>query len=109
MAKYAMSLVTLGLAEELRSEGIGANSLWPRTLIDTAAIRNLPGGGSLASSSRSPEIVADAAHVILTSDPRTTTGNFFTDEEALRRTGITDFARYSLGAPEDRLTPDIFL
>ncbi|WP_422936051.1 SDR family oxidoreductase [Sinomonas sp. P47F7] len=109
MAKYGMSLVTLGLAEELRGDGIGVNSLWPCTLIDTAAIRNLPGGAAMAGVSRSPEIVADAAYAILTSDPRTTSGHFFTDEDALRRAGITDFTRYSLGAPEDRLARDIFL
>lgn len=109
MAKYAMSLVTLGLAEELREDGIGVNSLWPCTLIDTAAIRNLPHGDEIVRGARSPEIVADAAYAILTSDPRLTTGNFFTDEEALKRVGITDFSRYSLGAPEDRLVPDIFL
>ncbi|WP_334171243.1 SDR family oxidoreductase [Sinomonas sp.] len=109
MAKYAMSLVTLGLAEELRGDGIAANSLWPRTLIDTAAIRNLPGGAAMAHASRGPEIVADAAHAILTSDPRTTTGHFFTDEEALRRVGVTDFSRYSRGASEDGLERDIFL
>ncbi|WP_138443682.1 SDR family oxidoreductase [Sinomonas susongensis] len=109
MAKYAMSLVTLGLAEELKDEGIAANSLWPQTLIDTAAIRNLPGGAAMAHASRSPEIVAHAAHAILTSDPRTTTGRFFTDEEALRSVGITDFSRYSPGAPEGALERDIFL
>ena len=109
MAKFGMSLVTLGLAEELRGDGIGVNSLWPCTLIDTAAIRNLPGGEEMAGVSRSPEIVADAAHAILTSDPRETTGNFFTDEQALARVGVADFSRYSLGAPEDRLARDIFL
>ena len=109
MAKYGMSLTTLGLAEELRGDGIGVNSLWPATLIDTAAIRAMPDGDTLASAGRSPQIVADAAHAVLTSDPRTTTGNFFTDEQVLRAAGVTDFARYSLGAPEDRLVPDIFL
>jgi citronellol/citronellal dehydrogenase len=109
MAKYGMSLTTLGLAEELRGDGIGVNSLWPATLIDTAAIRAMPGGDALASAGRSPQIVADAAHAVLTGDPRTTTGNFFTDEEVLRAAGVTDFAPYSLGASEDRLVPDIFL
>lgn len=109
MAKYGMSLTTLGLAEELRADGIGVNSLWPATLIDTAAIRAMPDGDTLASAGRSPQIVADAAHAVLVSDPRTTTGNFFTDEEVLRAAGVTDFAPYSLGAPEDRLVPDIFL
>ncbi|GAB4099132.1 NAD(P)-dependent oxidoreductase [Sinomonas halotolerans] len=109
MAKYGMSLTTLGLAEELRPDGIGVNSLWPATLIDTAAIRAMPGGDALARAGRSAQIVADAAHAVLTSDPRSTTGNFFTDEEVLRAAGVEDFAPYSLGAPEDRLVPDIFL
>ncbi|GHG48262.1 short chain dehydrogenase [Sinomonas cellulolyticus] len=109
IAKYGMSLTTLGLAEELRAAGIAVNSLWPATLIDTAAIRAMPDGDTLASAGRSPQIVADAAHAILTSDPRATTGNFFTDEQVLRAAGVTDFTPYSLGAPEDRLVPDIFL
>ncbi|MDQ6752310.1 MAG: NAD(P)-dependent oxidoreductase [Actinomycetota bacterium] len=109
MAKYGMSLTTLGLAEELREDGIAVNSLWPCTLIDTAAIRNMPGGGQLVKAARSPEIMADAAHAVLTRASRDTTGNFFTDEEVLGQEGVTDFSRYSLGAPEDRLVADIFL
>lgn len=109
MAKYGMSLTTLGLAEELRGDGIAVNSLWPRTLIDTAAIRAMPGGSELVRASRTPDIVADAAHAVLVRPARECTGNFFTDEEVLRQEGITDFSRYSLGAPEDALVPDIFL
>ena len=109
MAKYGMSLTTLGLAEELRIEGIGVNSLWPATLIDTAAIRNLPGGERLATASRSPRIVADAAVAILARPPAECTGNFFTDEEVLRDEGIEDFSGYGLGAREDQLVADIFL
>ncbi|WP_309072348.1 SDR family oxidoreductase [Arthrobacter sp.] len=109
MAKYGMSLTTLGLAEELRSEGIAVNSLWPRTLIDTAAIRAMPGGSELIKAARTPDIVADAAHAVLLRPASECTGNFFTDEEVLRQEGVTDFSRYSLGAPEDRLIPDIFL
>ncbi|WP_077489741.1 SDR family oxidoreductase [Sinomonas mesophila] len=109
MSKYGMSLTTLGLAHELRGDGIGVNSLWPATLIDTAAIRAMPDGDALASAGRSPRIVADAAHAVLTQDPREVTGNFFTDEEVLRAAGLTDFSAYSLGAPEDGLVPDIFL
>ncbi|MBG6217342.1 citronellol/citronellal dehydrogenase [Arthrobacter sp. CAN_A6] len=109
LAKYGMSLTTLGLAEEFRADGIGVNSLWPATLIDTAAIRNMPGGGTMVQAARSPEIVADAAHAVLTRNSRDCTGNFFTDEEVLRQEGETDFTGYSLGAPEDRLVPDIFL
>ena len=109
MAKYGMSLTTLGLAEELRSEGIGVNSLWPQTLIDTAAVRAMDGGQRLAQSARTPQIVADAAHAVLLRDARSCTGNFFTDEDVLRQEGITDFAPYSPGVPVDRLIPDIFL
>ena len=109
MAKYGMSLTTLGLAHELRGDGIGVNSLWPATLIDTAAIRAMPDGDALASAGRSPRIVADAAHAVLTQDPREVTGHFFTDEEVLRAAGIDDLSAYSLGASEDRLVPDIFL
>lgn len=109
MAKYGMSLTTLGLAEELRGDGIGVNSLWPRTLIDTAAIRNMPGGNDLIKAARTPDIVADAAHAVLVRPARECTGNFFTDEDVLRQDGVTDFSGYSPGAPEDRLVPDIFL
>lgn len=109
MAKYGMSMTTLGLAEELRADGIGVNSLWPCTLIDTAAIRNLPGGGQLASGARSPQIVADAAHAVLVRDAATTTGNFFTDERVLAEAGVTDLSGYSLSGPEVPLVPDIFL
>ena len=109
MAKYGMSLTTLGLAEELRADGIAVNSLWPRTLIDTAAIRNMPGGSELIKAARTPAIVADAAHAVLTRPSRECTGNFFTDEDVLRQEGVTDFSGYSRGAPEDRLVPDLFL
>jgi citronellol/citronellal dehydrogenase len=109
MAKYGMSLTTLGLAEELRADAIAVNSLWPATLIDTAAIRNMPGGESLARSARSPRIVADAAVAVLARPAAGCTGNFFTDEDVLRAEGATDLSEYSLGAPEDRLVPDIFL
>jgi citronellol/citronellal dehydrogenase len=107
MAKYGMSLTTLGLAEELKDDGVSVNSLWPCTLIDTAAIRNMPGGRQMVQAARGPEIMADAAHAVLTGSGAT--GNFYTDEEVLRAAGVTDFAPYSLGAPEDRLVPDIFL
>ncbi|GGC99747.1 short chain dehydrogenase [Tersicoccus solisilvae] len=109
MAKYGMSLTTLGLAEELRDRGIGVNSLWPCTLIDTAAIRAMPGGEQLVRAARRPAIMADAAHAVLVRDAATTTGNFFTDEQVLREAGVTDFRPYSLGAAEHELLPDIFL
>ncbi len=109
MAKYGMSLTTLGLAEELRPLGIGVNSLWPCTLIDTAAIRNMPGGEKMVQFGRSADIVADAAYAILTRDPRSCTGNFYTDEQILGEEGATDFTGYSLGAAEDQLVRDMFL
>ena len=113
MAKYGMSLTTLGLAEELKADGIKVNSLWPCTLIDTAAIRNMPEGERIAQAARGPEIMADAAHAVLTGSNLENgglpSGNFYTDEAVLTAAGVTDFRPYSLGAPEDRLVPDIFL
>jgi citronellol/citronellal dehydrogenase len=108
IAKFGMSLCTLGMAEELRADGIAVNSLWPLTTIDTAAIRNLLGGTPLAEASRRPEIVADAAYAILTKPARECTGNFFIDEEVLRSEGVTDFSRYS-SAPQERLVADFFV
>jgi citronellol/citronellal dehydrogenase len=113
MAKYGMSLTTLGLAEELKADGISVNSLWPCTLIATAAIRNMPHGDVMVQAARGPQIMADAAHAILTGSSLASggaaTGNFYTDEQVLAATGVTDFRPYSLGAPEDGLVPDIFL
>ncbi len=109
MAKYGMSLTTLGLAEEFRNDGVAVNSLWPATLIDTAAIRNMPGGDRMVQAARSPEIVADAARAVVMRPARSCTGNFYTDEAVLREEGITDLSEYSLGAPEETLVPDIFL
>ena len=107
IAKYGMSLVTLGLAEEFKDAGIAANSLWPRTLIATAAVQNLLGGDEAMRTSRSPEIVADAAYAILTRDPRSCTGNFFIDDEVLESEGVTDLSKY--GPPLEQLGKDIFL
>jgi citronellol/citronellal dehydrogenase len=113
MAKYGMSLTTLGLAEELKQDGIRVNSLWPCTLIDTAAIRNMPHGEQMVLAARGPQIMADAAHAILTGANLraggAASGNFYTDEEVLAAAGVADLRPYSLGAPEDRLVPDIFL
>lgn len=118
MAKYGMSLTTLGLAEELKGDGISVNSLWPCTLIDTAAIRNMPGGSHMVQAARGPQIMADAAHAILTggnlansqvAGSGAPSGNFYTDEQVLTAAGVTDFRPYSLGAAEDQLVPDIFL
>jgi citronellol/citronellal dehydrogenase len=108
MAKFGMSMCTLGMSEEFRKDGIGVNSLWPLTAIDTAAVRNLLGGEKVASVSRSPEIVADAAYAILVRPARETTGNFFIDELVLKETGVTDFAHYAPGA-KGPLAGDFFV
>jgi citronellol/citronellal dehydrogenase len=107
LAKYGMSLCTLGLAEELRSDGIAANSLWPRTIIATDAIRNLLGGEEAIARARSPEIVADAAHEILGRPARECTGNFFLDDEVLAEAGIEDLSAYQSGDGE--LVLDLFV
>ena len=108
MSKYGMSMVVLGLAEELKQYRIAANALWPKTTIATAAIKNLLGGDFLMQRSRTPEIVADAAFYILQKPSFETTGNFFIDEEVLMKEGITDFAKYAVN-PEQKLMMDLFL
>ena len=108
MAKFGMSMCTLGMAAEFASAGIAVNSLWPLTAIDTAAVRNLLGGEAVASISRSPEIMADAAHAIFNRPSRDTTGNFFIDEEVLRAEGVTDFEKYAPGAG-GKLAGDFFV
>jgi citronellol/citronellal dehydrogenase len=108
MAKFGMSMCTLGMSAEFARDGIAVNSLWPLTTIDTAAVRNLLGGEAVASMSRSPEIMADAAHAILTRPARETTGNFFIDEEVLKEAGVTDFSHYAPGA-KGPLAADFFV
>jgi citronellol/citronellal dehydrogenase len=108
IAKYGMSLVTLGLAEELRSDGVAVNSLWPRTTIDTAAIRNVV-GSELSSRSRSPEIMADAAYSIVTKPSGEMTGRFLIDDEVLAADGVTDFAKYRLCERESDLQLDFWV
>ena len=109
MAKYGMSLVTLGLAKELAPVGIAANSLWPRTTIATAAVANLLGGDQTVARSRTPQIMADAAHALLVRDSRSCTGHFYLDEDVLAEEGVTDLDRYRavLGGPP--LETDLFL
>jgi citronellol/citronellal dehydrogenase len=106
MAKYGMSMCVLGMAEEFRERGIAVNALWPRTIIATAALQMIPGVDP--SRGRKPEIMADAAHWIVCQPSRTCTGNFFIDEDALRRAGVTDFGRYAVDASKS-LLPDLFL
>ncbi|GAB3111530.1 NAD(P)-dependent oxidoreductase [Janibacter alkaliphilus] len=107
IAKYGMSLVTLGLAEEWREHGIAANSLWPRTTIATAAVANLLGGDAAIARTRSPEIMADAAHAVLIRDPREATGGFLIDDEVLAEEGVTDLSGY--GGDPEQLDIDLFL
>ncbi|WP_329452308.1 NAD(P)-dependent oxidoreductase [Streptomyces sp. NBC_01724] len=106
LAKYGMSLCTIGLAEELAADGIAANSLWPRTLIDTAAVRNVVGG---ARNARTPQIMADAAYAILTRNARECTGNLYIDDEVLAAEGVTDLSVYAPADFRGELALDIFL
>ena len=109
MAKYGMSLCVLGMAEEFRPLGIAVNALWPRTAIDTEAIRLISGQEARAKT-RSPQIMADAAHWILTQPSRKVTGRFFLDDEALRSSGVSDFSRYRQpGVTDEELMADFFL
>jgi citronellol/citronellal dehydrogenase len=105
-AKYQMSLIALGLAEEFTGK-VAVNALWPRTTIATAAIRNLLGGDEMMARSRSPAIMADAAHAILTS-PTSFSGNFLIDDTFLASTGVSDFSGYRIDPARD-LAPDFFV
>jgi citronellol/citronellal dehydrogenase len=110
IAKYGMSMCTLGMAEEFRSAGIAFNSLWPRTIIATAAVQNLLGGDAAMARSRKPEIMGDAAHAIFCRPARECTGNFFIDDEVLAAEGVTDLSGYRYGdATEADLAADLFL
>ncbi len=111
MAKYGMSMCVLGMAEEFKKEGIAFNALWPKTVIETAAVRNLLGGETVCSKARTPEIMADAAYAILNKNSRECTGNFFIDEDVLRETGITDFSHYKVNPElsDKELLPDFFI
>jgi len=108
IAKFGMSLVTLGLSEELRELGIAANSLWPRTAIDTAAVRNVVGAG-LEAHSRTPAIMADAAYEILVQPSREYTGQFLIDDDVLEAAGVTDFSVYLNGGEEADLALDFWV
>lgn len=108
MAKFGMSMCVLGMAGEFRRDGVAFNALWPRTTIATAAIKYIVGGGDMMKRSRTPEIMADAAHGILTQPSRECTGNFFVDEDFLREQGVTEFDHYAVD-PTAELMPDFFL
>jgi len=108
MAKFGMSMCVLGMAEELRGQGIAVNALWPKTVIATAAVQNLLGGDTTVRRSRKPEIMGDAAHFILTRPSRDYTGKFLIDEDVLRSAGVSDFAHYQY-EPGAELLPDFFI
>ena len=109
ISKYGMSMCILGWAEEFRDAGIAANALWPRTTIATAAVQNLLGGQMMMDASRTPEIVADAAHWILTQPSRSLTGQFLLDEDVLARAGVTDLSGYAAVPGTTEFVPDLFL
>lgn len=107
MAKYGMSMCVLGMAEEFKRDGIAVNALWPRTVIDTAALQMIPGIDALAG--RTPQILADAAHIILNRDSKECTGNFFVDDLLLASEGITDLEKYSVTPGTTDFLLDFFL
>ena len=107
MAKYGMSMCVLGMSEEFRKTGIAINALWPRTAIDTAALQMIPGVDTAAC--RTPEILADAAYVILNRESKDCTGNFFVDDEVLATVGITDLEKYSVVPGTTDFLLDFFL
>lgn len=109
MAKYGMSLCTLGMAEEFRRDKIAVNSLWPMTSIDTAAVRNVLGGDSMAKMSRLPSIMAQAAVQVLTRDAASFTGQFVMDEFILAEAGVTDFTVYNQPGYDGPLAADFFV
>jgi citronellol/citronellal dehydrogenase len=107
MAKYGMSMCVLGHAQEFKPYGIAVNALWPRTVIQTAAIQMIP--GVKPEHCRTPAILADAAYCILTSDAASNTGNFYLDDEVLAKHGVTDLEKYSAVPGSKQLLPDLFL
>jgi citronellol/citronellal dehydrogenase len=111
MAKFGMSMCVLGMAEELKGQKIAVNALWPKTVIATAAVQNLLGGDASIRGSRKPDIMADAAHAILTRKSSEFTGQFCIDETVLRESGVADLSSYAMtpGMPDSELFPDYFL
>ena len=108
ISKYGMSMCVLGWGEELKEDGIAANALWPRTTIATAAVRYALGGQAMIDMSRTPDIIADAAHAVLTM-PSSRTGNFFLDDEVLAEAGVTDVSGYAVTPGATEFMPDLFL
>ncbi len=112
LSKYAMSLLTLGAAEELREADVAANGLWPRSVIATAAVQNLLGGDAAMARARAPEIVADAAYAVLTQPARECTGNLFIDDEViatLAEPPVTDLSGYRASESDEELLADFFV
>lgn len=111
LAKYGMTMATLGIGAEFAKDGIAANTLWPRTTIATAAVQFALGGDQMMKVSRTPEIYADAAYEVITKPSRDYTGQTLIVEDVLEAAGVTDFSRYAAvpGTPDDQLFPDIFL
>ena len=109
LSKYGMSLCALGMAAEYREAGIAVNGLWPISTIDTSAIRFVLGGEAMASCSRSPQIMADAAYALITTDARSLTGELLLDEIFLRSRGQTDFSQYQTGQENADLHPDMYV
>jgi citronellol/citronellal dehydrogenase len=107
MAKYGMSMCVLGMAQEFKADGIAVNALWPRTIIATAALNVIAMADPKLG--RTPEIMADAAHTILTKDAKSCTGNFFIDDEVLRAAGVTDLDRYAVSPGNKEFLPDFFV
>lgn len=108
LSKFNMSMMAIGWAGEFKKYNIASNALWPKTTIDTAAVRNLLGGEKLAAMSRKPSIVADAAYAILSKSPADCTGNTFLDEDVLKTEGITDFEHYAV-TPGGKLFKDLYV
>jgi citronellol/citronellal dehydrogenase len=109
IAKYGMSMCTIGMAQEFREDGIAFNSLWPRTIVATAAVQNLLGGDEAMARARRPEVVADAAYAVVNRPSRECTGNLFLAEDVLAQEGVDDLSRYSYGAADGDLVPDLFV
>lgn len=111
MAKFGMSMCVLGMASEFKKKGVAVNALWPRTAIATAAVSNILGGESAMKKCRKPEIMADAAHWILTQPATDHTGQFFIDDDVLYQSGQTDLSQYAQvpGTPDEQLLPDFFV
>jgi citronellol/citronellal dehydrogenase len=109
IAKYGMTLCALGLAEDLRDDGIASNSLWPRTLVATAAVQNLLGGDAAMKMARTPAVYADAAFEVLTKDSREFTGQTLLCEDVLKEAGVTDFAPYAADGAGAELGVDLFV